>query len=171
MFQWLKNLFGGEPSPPPRSVTLTNLAPGDVVVHLDVTYLVEQRITYHQQGFFWFDYRLDDGDGNAAWLSVSDDDDLELAFFHPADLAVTIPPPKTLTFEGVEYELDEEGLVDAKIDRGTGSETRTSVETWDYEGDDGELLGVQRWGGSEIEVMVGRRVMPVELDLLGGAAQ
>lgn len=169
MFAWLKSIFGGTEAPAPaREVTLTTLAPGDVVVHLDVTYLVEQRITYHQAGFFWFDYRLDDGEGNAAWLSVTDDDELELAFFHPSTYDPPLPPPKKLEVGGVEYELDEHGVVDAKIDRGTGTETRTRVEAWDYESDDGQLLGIQRWGEGEIEVMVGRAVRPVELDLLPG---
>ena len=172
MFGWLKSLFGGEePASPAREVTLTTLAPGDVVVHLDVTYMVEQRITYHQSGFFWFDYRLDDGGGNTAWLSVTDDDELELAFFRPTSFQPNLPPPRQFEHEGVAYELDEHGVVDAKIDRGTGTETRTRVEAWDYEGENGELLGIQRWGEGEIEVMLGRAVRPVELDLLPGDGQ
>ena len=171
MFTWLKNLFGGEPAPEPaRDVTLTTLGVGDVVVHLDATYLVEQRITYHQQGFFWFDYRLDDGEGRQAWLSVADDDELEVAFFHPIDMIVDIPPPQTLEHDGVIYTLDESGQVDAKIDRGTGSETRSVVQAWDYESADGRLLGVQCWGEDEIEVAAGRAIRPVEVDLLPGSS-
>lgn len=169
MFDWLKKLFGGSDTPPAtRDVTVTTLRPGDVVIHFDVTYMVEQRITYHQQGFFWFDYRLDDGAGARAWLSVADDDELELAFFHPADLQVDVPPPKSIDYDGKTFRLDEGGSVDAKIDRGTGSETRTTVDAWDYEADDGSLLGIQRWGADEIEAAVGRRVALVELDLLPG---
>lgn len=171
MFGWLKKLVGGEPEPPPaRDVTLMTLAPGDVVVHLDVTYVVEQRITYHQQGFFWFDYRLDDGDGGQAWLSVADDDELEVAFFHPIELDLDVPPPKKLEHDGRTYRLVESGRVDAKIDRGTGGETRTVVTTWDYEGPQGELLGVQRWGEDEVEIARGRAVLPVELDLMPGSS-
>ncbi len=171
MLGWLKRVFGGDSPSPPREVSLTSLAPGDVVVHLDVTYVVEQRITYHQQGFFWFDYRLDDGGGEVAWLSVTDDDELELAFFHPADLAIEIPPPDVIEFDGSRFEFDEGGRIDAKIDRGSGTETRTTVEAWDYESDDGRLLGIQRWGGNEVEVMIGSSIRPVELDLLPGAGE
>ena len=170
MIAWLKSLFGGDATPAAaRDVTLMTLAVGDVVVHLDATYLVEQRITYHQQGFFWFDYRLNDADGRQAWLSVSDDDELEVAFFHPVDLVVDVPPPQTLEFEGVVYTLHESGQVDAKIDRGTGSETRTVVDAWDYQASNGELLGIQRWGEDEIEAAVGRPIQPVEVDLLPGS--
>lgn len=169
MFAWLKKMFGGsEPAPPTRDVTLMTLAVGDVVVHLDETYVVEQRITYHQQGFFWFDYRLDAGDDKQAWLSVADDDELEVAFFHPIDLELDGEPPRTLTVDGVEYTLDESGEVDAKIDRGTGSETRTVVHCWDYEASGGRLLGIQRWGEDETEAAAGRAIRPVELDLLPG---
>lgn len=170
MFAWLKNLFGGEEAPAAaRDVTLMTLAVGDVVVHMDATYVVEQRITYHQQGFFWFDYRLDDGDGSQAWLSVADDDELEVSFFHPIDLVVDIPPPAQIEYDGVTYRLDESGQVDAKIDRGSGTETRTVVDSWDYESTDGQFLGVQRWGEDEIEVATGRSIRPVEVDLLPGS--
>jgi hypothetical protein len=170
MFGWLKNLFGGsDDSAPARDVTVTTLEPGDVVIHFDVTYVVEQRITYHQQGFFWFDYRLDDGMGKKAWLSVSDDDELELAFFHPVeDLDLGFPPPQSFTYDGTTFTFEEGGLVDSKIDRGSGTETRTSVESYDYEGDDGRLFGVQRWNQAEVEMAIGKTIAPIELDLLPG---
>ena len=169
MFKWLKDLFVGAPAPSAaREVTLMTLAVCDVVVHMDTTYMVEQRITYHQQGFFWFDYRLDDGEGEKAWLSVADDDDLEVAFFHPVDLVVDTPPGNSLEWDGVTYRLRESGQVDAKIDR-AGSESRTVVDSWDFEGPGGKLLGVQRWGEDEIEVAVGRSIRPVEVDLLPGS--
>lgn len=169
MFEWLKNLFASSEEPAPRDVSLTTLRPGDVVIHLDVTYMVEQRITYHQQGFFWFDYRLDDGAGQAAWLSVADDDRLEVAFYHPVDdLELPFPPPESFEYDGSTFTYDEGGVVDAKIDRGTGSETRTTVEAYDYESEDGRVLGIQRWNESEVEMAVGRSVRPVELDLLPG---
>lgn len=170
MLRWLKGIFGSSTEDePPRDVSLTTLRPGDVVIHLDVTYIVEQRITYHQQGFFWFDYRLDDGDGQAAWLSVADDDKLEVAFFHPADdLELPFPPPESFDYDGATFEFEEGGIVDAKIDRGSDTETRTTVEAYDYEGDDGRLLGIQRWNEAEIEIAVGRAIRPIELDLLPG---
>ena len=170
MFGWLKSLFGGEEeSKPARDVTLMTLQVGDIVVHYDVTYVVEQRITYHQRGFFWFDYRLDDGEGSNAWLSVADDDELEVAFFHPVDIEVDIPPPDRIEHEGEKYKFDESGEVDARIDRGTGTETATVVQTWDYEGKDGRLLGIQRWGEDDIEIAVGRAIMPIDVDLLPGS--
>ena len=171
MFQWLKKLFVGPPTvKPPREVTLVTLGVGDVVVHLDTTYVVEQRITYHSQGFFWFDYRLDDGDGSKAWLSVSDDDELEVAFYVPVeDLIVDIPPPNELTYDGVTYSIHESAKVDAKIDR-AGTETRTVVDAWDYKGGSGRRLGVQRWGEDEIEVAIDRKIQPVEVDILPGSA-
>ncbi len=170
MLNWLKKVFGGdEPAAPPREVSLMTLRPGDVVVHFDVTYMVEQRITYHQQGFFWFDYRLDDGAGAKAWLSVADDDELEIAFFHPVeDLELPFPPPKSFTYDGTNFEFEEGGRVDTKIDRGSGTESRTTVEAYDYEGSDGRLFGVQRWNEAEVEMAIGKPVMPVELDLLPG---
>lgn len=171
MFGWLKKALGGKDEPAPRDVTLMTLAVGDVVVHLDETYVVEERITYHQQGFFWFDYRLNSGDGQQAWLSVADDDELEVAFYHPIDEDFDVPPPKKLELDGTMFKLHEAAHVDAKIDRATGNQTRTVVDTWDYEGSDGRLLGIQRWGDADVEAAIGRSIQPVELMLLPGSSE
>lgn len=170
MFDWLKKTFGGGDEPEPtREPTLMTLRPGDVVIHFDVTYVVKQRITYHEQGFFWFDYRLDDGAGQSAWLSVADDDVLELAFYKPVDIDLPMPPPSSFEWDGTRFAVDEASNVDAQIDRGTGSETRTTVDSWDFEGSDGRLISIQRWGAGEVEIAVGNPVQPVELDLLPGS--
>lgn len=176
MFDWLKRLLAllfapSKPAPKalpaPREVTLHNLRVGDVVAYIDDTYVVSQKITNHANGFFWHDYRLDDGPEKHLWLSVEDDDELVVALFRPIALEIAETPPDSLTWDGKRFRLREKGKSDAKIQRQSGQETRTTVQSWDYEAEDGALLGVQRWGESEFEAMLGQVVTPSLLDLMG----
>lgn len=175
MFQWLKKLFGGDdaskPAPKKRGrLALTSLQINDIVVHLDQTYQVQQRIVNHDDGFFWYDYRLT-GAERVLWLSVEEDDELIAALYEPAQLDWgSGDPPKTLTHDGAAFTRQESGKADATITRASGSETRTTVRRWDYAADDDpkRMLSIQRWGEDETEVMVGRAVSPHVLELLPG---
>ncbi|TXD33772.1 DUF4178 domain-containing protein [Lujinxingia vulgaris] len=174
MLAWFKRffaaLFGKRPEPrqlpPGRDVNLSSLRVGDVVVHLDQTYIVNQRIVNHANGFFWHDYKLYGGDDAHIWLSVEDDDELEVALYRPADLTLNEEPPEEIEYLGQLFRLTEKGTSDAKISRESGSETRTTAYSWDYEGEGGKRLSVQRWGESEYEVMVGEPVNAASLDLM-----
>src|SRR5690554_3910301 len=174
MFAWIKrffaSLFGKKNAPlqlpPGRTVTLSSLRIGDIVVHLDETYIVNQRIVNHANGFFWQDYKLYSGNDACIWLSVEDDDELEVALYRPVDLPIHADPPEELEYLGQRFRLSEKGSCDAKISRETGSETRTTAYSWDYDGSAGERLSVQRWGDSEYEVMVGQPINSGSLDLM-----
>lgn len=154
----------------PRVPRLTDLKLGDVVVHLDQTYVVNQRIVHHANGFFWFDYQLYGGEESGPlWLSVEDDDELVAVFYQPVDMALSADPGTTLTVEGEQYRLKESGESDAKIERESGSETRTLSKEWDYVGAGGSIVSVSRWGEDEYEVMRGTRVNPAVLELMPGS--
>ena len=172
MLNWLRSFFEGSEGDAntTRTATVHNLQVGDIVVYLDDTYIVQQKIVNHDNGFFWYDYLLGGGEAKNLWLSVEDDDELILALFEPAKLPSPLSPeskaPQEMTFEGLHYRLDETGKADAKITRESGTETRTTVTRWDYTGPDGLLLSFQRWGDEPFEVMLGRRISEGSLDIM-----
>lgn len=174
LIRWFRSLFGSKPQqkmlPAPRVPQLVSLQVGDVVVHLDRTYLVSQRIVHHANGFFWYDYQLyDDSEDEHLWLSVEDDDELIVAFYRPVDFVLEREPGKQLMVAGKTYRLKESGESDAKISRASGTETRTRSRRWDYVGPDKSTLSVQCWGDDEFEVMQGERVRPSVLELMPGS--
>lgn len=177
MFDWLirffRSLFGRQPQKmltAARVPLLTSLQVGDVVVHLDRTYLVSQRIVHHANGFFWFDYQLyDDNEDEHLWLSVEDDDELVVAFYRPVEMKLEREPGNEITVLGQIYRLKESGESDAKIIRESGSETRTRSKRWDYVGPQKATISVQCWGDDEFEVMAGERVRPAMLELMPGS--
>lgn len=173
LIRWFRGLFGGKSQKmltADRVPHLTSLQVGDVVVHLDRTYLVSQRIVHHANGFFWFDYQLyEDNEDEHLWLSVEDDDELVVAFYRPVDLVLDREPGKEIVVAGTNYTLKESGESDAKITRESGSETRTRSRRWDYVGPERSTISVQCWGDDEFEVMAGERVRPAMLELMAGS--
>lgn len=150
--------------------TLTSLQLGDVVAYLDQTYVVNQKIVHHANGFFWFDYQLYGGEEDGPlWLSVEDDDELVVVFYRPVDMMLSSDPGKVLTVGGKAYRLKESGQSEATIYRESGGETSTRSHEWDYVGPDGELMSVSRWGEDEFEVVAGTRVQPGVLELMPGS--
>ncbi len=165
---FLKNLFGKkEEKKPPRDPRIDDLRLGDVLLHFDDSYVVEQIITYHENGFFWYDYRLEDGSGEQLWLSVEDDDELIVGLYKPVDVTLTEAPGKTFEVAGELFTLVEKGKADAHIKR-QNSESKSKVTHWDFQSGE-KLLSISQWGEGDFDLSVGRQVNPVELDLLPGA--
>lgn len=83
-----RRLQRAEPPPPPLPTRhLFNLRIGDIVQARGQDWLVEDRLLYEQSGGFqWLEYRLQDG-AESRWLSVCEDDELEVAWHRKADPA------------------------------------------------------------------------------------
>jgi hypothetical protein len=165
---------------------LFNLRIGDIVQAHGRDWVVEDRLLYEQPGGFqWLEYRLQDG-SDSRWLSVCEDDDLELAWLRSADPAELADPqalrnavPDTLRWAGRDYQRSEKGTATLRADARVMNR-RVGVCTFaDYEavgsadGPDG-LLSVEWWGGGggdpagETEITVGERLQPGGLALLPG---
>ncbi|RAL21795.1 hypothetical protein DL240_13160 [Lujinxingia litoralis] len=168
--RWIFKLLGRSPRPlalpPGRTVSLSSLEIGDVVVHLDETYIVSQRIVNHANGFFWHDYLLYGGSDERLWLSVEDDDELSIALYRPVEWPIHQEPPTEIEYQGQLFRLREKGKSDATISRESGSQTRTTAYSWDYRASSDARLSIQRWGEGEYEVMVGHAVSEGSLDLM-----
>ena len=67
-------------------------------------------------------------------------------------------PPSTVTYDGTEYVIAEEG----PATRTVGDRTN-SLHYWVYEGDDG-FVALERYGSSDWSVYAGREVEPFEFD-------
>lgn len=143
---------------------------GDVVTYDTVDHVVKNKISYNDGGFEWFDLLLVDAATNAEfWLSVEDDDGVNLGIYHEVDLPAGLPPvPRTLTVEGKTYVQYEHSQAAVTVEReGSNRANQSHVEYWEFKGPSGHYLTVSRWGG-EYEVAVGKEIEEYELRVLPG---
>jgi hypothetical protein len=167
---------------------LFNLCIGDLVQAYGRDWVVEDRLLYEQAGGFqWLEYRVQDG-ADSRWLSVCEDDELELAWLRsvdPAEVenaeALHTALPERLIWAGRPYRRVERGAATLRADARLMNR-RVGVCTYaDYEAEtSGEgsdaLLSLEWWGGGadpavEIEMTVGDRLNPLDLTLLPGDGQ
>ena len=129
MFGFLKNIFGGgDDKAPARIPTFESLDIGDVVLWYEESYLVIQKITYHQSGFFWYDYRMQ-GDAGKCWLAVENDDELVLQICEAVDLNFERELPATIEHDGATYQKTNAGKADAVLKKeDQEAPTRAKIE-------------------------------------------
>ena len=144
-----------------------NLQIGDIVQYMSRDWFVEGKLNYNVGGYIWFEYLLQDHN-DIRWLSVDEDDRVEVAFLEPTDrLEVSKNPPKQLTFADETYHRVDSGM--AKMTRvgTTLRKTAERCEYFDYRGTDNNVLSIEIWDG-EVEVTVGYQINPRSLTLLPG---
>ena len=170
MLGFLKSLFGSaEEKAPTRIPTFESMDVGDVVLWYEESYLVIQKITYHQAGFFWYDYRMQ-GDNGKCWLAVENDDDLVLQICEAADIPMEGEPPATLQHEGENFKRTDSGTADAVVTKENQEQPqRTKVKFWNYEGSGEASLEVIQWAEGDFEVSFCKSISETTFDLLGGA--
>ena len=153
------------PARGPDRGDVRRLRVGDVVRHGFDDLIIRE--TYHltEDGFSWQEHRADNG----RWLSVEDDDRLEVAWWETIEASVE-PGPETVTLDGVTYRRREHGRATFRSERADGPGPTGSVEYYDYAGPDGQLLGFERFTShGDWEVSRGRTVNPTaELDIYPG---
>jgi Domain of unknown function (DUF4178) len=147
--------------------TIFNLEIGDIIQHLGIDWVVEGKLTYKVGAYSWFEYLLQN-DEKIAWLSVEEDDIVEVALLEPTNqLDISEIPPQELNFAGEVYKLEDSGT--AKMTR-TGLTMRRTAEKcqyFDYEGNDKKVLSIEIWDG-DIEVSIGEKISPRSLTILPG---
>lgn len=146
----------------PRRITV-----GDVIRFDGRDFIVRGSVNFDQDGFSWQEHFLDDVEVKR-WLSVEDDEGLEIGFWTAVKGADLQPGPKSLDYGGRTYQLDEKGSARFTAVGTTGTGPSGRVEYYDYEAGD-ELLAFERYGEGDWEMSTGRTVGEYELDIYPGS--
>ena len=146
-----------------RGIDPRALKTGDVVQFEGRDYLVRGSLHFEEDGFAWQEHLLDDASGRR-WLSVEDDEELELVMWERLVEPELTPGPARLTHDGVEYILDEHGNATYTATGSTGTPGTGSAEYWDYTSGD-RRLSFERYSGSTWEVSVGTLINERSLDI------
>ncbi len=146
----------------PRRITV-----GDVIRFDGRDFIVRGSIRFDQDGFTWQEHFLDDVEVKR-WLSVEDDEGLEIGFWTALKGADLQPGPRSIEHGGKTYELDEKGSARFTAVGTTGTGPSGRVEYYDYEAGD-DLLSFERYGEGDWEAATGRTVGEYELDIYPGS--
>jgi len=160
-----------QPPPPRRDPFATDagrpdprrLKVGDIVGFDGRDYVVRGTIRLDQSGFMWEEHLLDDTT-DRAWLSVEDDEGLELCLWHRVTGSPHVPGASSLTDEGVEYLLAERGVATFRAEGTTGTASSGDLEYLDYAAGS-RRLSFERFGATTWEVSRGRVVGERELTI------
>ena len=137
---------------------------GDVVSYESRDWIVEGTLRFDQGGFRWDEHRLVDG-ADSLWLSVEDDEGLEIAVWQRLRGAALEPGPGKLEHEGVTFELDERGRADFTSEGVTGAPGGGKAEFADYLRGE-QRLSFERYGDDGgWEISSGRIVSEHVLDI------
>ena len=146
----------------PRRITV-----GDVIRFDGRDFIVRGTVRFDQDGFQWQEHFLDDVQVKR-WLSVEEEEGLEIGFWTSVKGADLQPGPKTIDYDGKTYELDEKGSARFTAVGTTGTGPSGRVEYYDYAAGDA-LLAFERYGEGDWEVATGRTVGEYELDIYPGS--
>jgi hypothetical protein len=147
-----------------RGIDPRRIKVGDVVAHEGRDFLVRGTLSFDQDGFRWQEHHLDDTSVRR-WLSVEDDEELELVLWHAVDGLGLEPGADEVTHDGVAFRRDEHGTATFAAAGSTGTAPAGTVEYYDYAAGD-RRLSFERYGSiEEWEVGVGEVVNERSLDI------
>lgn len=143
---------------------------GDIICYEGEDWCVEGRVIYDTGGYNWIEYLLLNKE-EIRWLSVQQDDLLEVLWFQPINsLNISMNPPAEIDFNGHSYKCIESGNATIKWEGNTRNKQESICSYYDYETEDNQVLAIEIWG-SEIEVMRGEKINPRSLNILPGDGQ
>ena len=126
---------------------------GDVVAISGSDFIVRGTLRFDQSGFIWQEHFLDDVQ-NRRWLSVEDDEGLELCLWERRSPAEEAPGGTEVVVEGVTYRLQEHGTAAFTGEGTTGTAPSGQAEYYDYAAGD-RRLSFERFGTQSWEVSTG----------------
>lgn len=132
----------------------------DAISYDKTDFLVTGRVTYSVASGKFHAFLLRDRD-NQKWLRVGPNN--ELAVATEVQFGVPSPMPETLTYNGKNYTLAEQGAANVQVEGASGNQTG-SVNYHRYSADGGARLYVEDWG-AEVRVQAGDVVDPFEVKL------
>ncbi|NJL23583.1 MAG: DUF4178 domain-containing protein [Leptolyngbyaceae cyanobacterium SM1_3_5] len=136
--------------------------------YLDQDWIVEDKLTYNNNGYRWNEYLLQDGE-ERRWLSIDDDDEL-IVHWLCTMTRIEIPAqiPDRIEMNQIEFRLDEQGSAQmTRASRPARSPERCRY--WDYSNQN-DVLCIERWG-EELEVSIGHKLKSSSLTVLKGNGQ
>lgn len=140
---------------------------GDIVQYDGADWVVEDRLTYSDQGYTWVEYLLQDGDVQR-WLTVEEDDRVTVLWLETVThLDISGIPLKQIQVEGTTYRQIETGTATMTRLGTTLNRRSQTCRYFDYAGPDGRVLSVENWQG-DVEVALGYQIRPSALTLLPG---
>jgi hypothetical protein len=175
------------PAALPQDRTLLTLCTGDIVQFEGRDWVVEDRLLYSEEGFEWLEYLLRDGN-DGRWLSVSEDDWLEVSWLESVSASALAPAslagsgagrfPARLQLDGVTYALKEQGRASISSSARVMNRRQSDCRYADYTASDGQVLSLEQWDLASAaaagqapdppELSVGRLIDPGQLTLLPG---
>ena len=163
--------IGSKSKLPPVERNLFNLEIGDIVQHEGTDWFVEGKLIYNVDSYSWFEYLLRD-DERILWLSVEEDDYVEVSLLQEAEIPAiaSVPPPKIFSHEGIEYKLVDSGTASAMRLGNTLNRQEQRCKYYDYKSSEHHRISVEVWG-DDIEVTAGHKVNPRMLGFLPGDGQ
>lgn len=139
---------------------------GDVIAYEGHDWVVRGSVAYDQRGYRWAEHLLDRV-GEQFWLSVEEDEQLQLVRWQ-AVRAASLEPTPTVQWDGATFELEERGRARFRAEGTTGMPPEGEVEYHDYEAPDGRLLSFERTGDTTYEVSVGVAIPPGAMTIFPG---
>jgi hypothetical protein len=136
---------------------LRRLKVGDVVTFQARDFVIRGTITFDEGGYTWAEHLLDDT-RTKRWLSVEDDEGLELALWQRvalADLEAGAAGDREVMSNGTTYRLQERGRARFSAVGATGTAAGGTAEYVDYAAADGQLLAFERYDDGDWEVGAG----------------
>ena len=147
-----------------RGIDPRKIKVGDVIAHEGRDFLVRGSLAFDQDGFVWHEHHLDDTT-TRRWLSVEDDEELELCFWEAVTAPDLQPGAAELVHDGVTYRREEQGRATFTATGSTGTAPSGTMEYVDYEAGE-RRLSFERFGSSgDWEIGVGTVVNERTLDI------
>lgn len=142
------------------------LEPRDVVAYEGTDYVVDRTIHFDEDGFRWQEHLLLDAvDGKKLWLSVEDDEGVEVAVYAPLAGVDLQPGAATVDHDGVTFKREEQGSARFRIERADDSPPESGqMQYADYRASD-RLLSFEKYGSGGWEASVGTAISEHVLDL------
>lgn len=141
-----------------------HLRVGDLVRYHNDDWMVRGSLFFDQDGYRWAEHLIDNAK-ERRWLSVEDDEGLELVLWDREVEPGLDPGPRTIDHDGVTYTSEETGRARFEAQGATGTALSGAFEYHDYVGPGDLRLGFERYGETSWELVVGRVVSPGEIEV------
>jgi hypothetical protein len=141
------------------------LRPGDVVNYDGTDFVIDRTLRFEEEGFSWDEHLLEDEvDGRRLWLSVEDDEGLQVTAYERLAGAALEPGATQLVHDGTTFRRDEQGRASYRTEERDGAGGKGAMEYAEYVAGD-RRLAFERYGTGGWEVSLGTVISEHALDL------
>ena len=147
-----------------RGIDPRKLKVGDVVAVEGRDWVVRGTLHFDQDGFAWQEHHLDDTT-TRRWLSVEDDEELEICLWEAFVAPELTPGGAEIEHDGTRWKREEHGHARYRAEGTTGTPATGEAEYYDYVGDANKRLSFERYGSGSWEVARGEVVNERSLDI------